>query len=215
MEDNNRDIISSINWNNIIKLDARSIDRASLGQVKGLFEPFVVVEKGTLNKETYYIPKSVIEKYDNEALYFCLTEQEVKDNCLRDSPPSEEDAEQIRITAERIASIQRPIVLQSENQEGEVLRKLIEAGSEFKNRISLRTKWAKEKIEESQTQKDEQRISKMGGLAAAFTDSFDGVMYEIKTNHTYEEQEQIFDGFMKLLEQQRECVSARKELASR
>lgn len=211
-----KDLISSINWNNIINVDARSIDRASLGKVQGLFEPCVVVENGNLVKETYYIPKSVIEKYDHEALYFRLTEQEVKDNCIRDSPPSEEDAEQIRITAERIASTQRSIVLHSENQEEDILRKLMEAVSEFKDKISSGAKRAKEKIEENQIQKDEQRISKMGELATTFTDSFDRVMSEIKTTtHTYAEQAQIYDGFMKLLEQQRELVSARKELASR
>jgi hypothetical protein len=214
MEDNNN-VINAINWNNIVKLDARSIDRASLGQVQGLFEPCVVVEKGTLNKETYYIPKSVIEKYDDEALYFRLTEQEVKDNCLRDSPPSEEDAEQIRLTAERIASKERPIILHSENQEEEILRKLMEAVSEFKDRMSSGAKWAKEKIEERQIQKDEQRISKMGELASSYTDSFDQAMTEIRTTHSYAEQEQIYDGFMKLLEKQREFVSARKDLASK
>lgn len=211
----NKEIINSINWNNIVKLDARSIDRASLGQVQGLFEPCVVVEKGTLNKETYYIPKSVIEKYDDEALYFRLTEQEVKDNCLRDSPPSEDDAEQIRLTAERIASKERPIILHSENQEEEILRKLMEAVSEFKDRMSSGAKWAKEKIEERQIQKDEQRISKMGVLASSYTDSFDQAMSEIRTTHSYAEQEQIYDGFMKLLEKQREFVSARKDLASK
>ena len=213
MEDN-KDVIDSINWNNILKLDARSIDRTNLGQVQGLFEPCVVVQKGTLNKETYYIPKSVIETYDDEALYFRLTEQEVRNNCLRESPPSEEDAEQIRITAERIASTQRSIVLHSENREEEVLGKLREAVSEFKDRVSSGAKRAKEKVEESQIQKDEQKISKMGELAATLTDSFDQVMSEIKT-HTYAEQEEIYDGFMKLLEKQREFVSARKELSSR
>ena len=77
------------------------------------------------------------------------------------------------------------------------------------------TRRAKEKIEENQAQKDAQKISKMGELAATFTDSFDQVMTEIKTAHTYEEQEQIYDGFIKLLEQQRELLLARKELASK
>jgi hypothetical protein len=175
----------------------------------------VFVEKGTLNKETYYIPKSVIERYDHEALYFRLTEQEVKDNCLRDSPPSEEDAEQIRLAAERVAATERPIILHSENQEEEILRKLMEAVSEFKDRMSSGAKWAKEKIEERQIQKDEQRISKMGELASSYTDSFDQAMTEIRTTHSYAEQEQIYDGFMKLLEKQREFVSARKDLASK
>ena len=137
------------------------------------------------------------------------------DNCLRDYPPSEEDAEQIWLTAERIASTERPIILHSENQEEEILGKLMEAVSEFKDRMSSGAKWAKEKIEERQIQKDEQRISKMGELAFTYTDSFDHVMSEIKTTHTYAEQEQIYDGFMKLLEKQREFVSARKDLASK
>jgi Zn-finger protein len=71
-------------------------------------------------------------------------------NCLRDYPPSEEDAEQIRLTAERIASTERPIILHSENQEEEILRKLMEAVSEFKDRMSSGAKWAKEKIGERQ-----------------------------------------------------------------
>jgi hypothetical protein len=44
----------------------------------------------------------------------------------------------------------------------------------------------------------------MGEIATTFTASFDEVMSEIKTSHTYEQQEQIYDGFIKLLEQQRE-----------
>jgi hypothetical protein len=73
---NNANKISDINWNNIIKQDARSMDNADLGKVKGLFEPFIVTERGTINKEKFYIPKSVIEKYDAGVLFFGITEQE-------------------------------------------------------------------------------------------------------------------------------------------
>jgi hypothetical protein len=48
---NDNDIANSINWNDLLKHDARSIDGASIGQVQGLFELLVVIEKGTLNKE--------------------------------------------------------------------------------------------------------------------------------------------------------------------
>jgi hypothetical protein len=211
--EDNKDNINSINWNELLKQDAFSIDGVSLGQVQGLFEPFVVIEKGNLSKETYYIPKSVIEKNDQNALYFRLTEEEIKYNCLRDSAPSEEDASQIQITAERLASSPRTITLHS--PEEEILRKIKAAAGEFKEITLSITRGAKEKIEENQAQKDAQKISKMGRLAATFTDSFDQVMTEIKTAHTYEEQEQIYDGFIKLLEQQRELLLARKELASK
>ena len=50
------------------------------GKVQGLFEPFVVTEKGTINKEKCYIPKSLIERYDREILYFGITEQEANTN---------------------------------------------------------------------------------------------------------------------------------------
>jgi hypothetical protein len=211
--EDNKDNINSINWNELLKQDAFSIDGVSLGQVQGLFEPFVVIEKGNLSKETYYIPKSVIEKNDQNALYFRLTEEEIKYNCLRDSAPSEEDASQIQITAERLASSPRTITFHS--PEEEILRKIKAAAGEFKEITLSITRGAKEKIEENQAQKDAQKISKMGRLAATFTDSFDQVMTEIKTAHTYEEQEQIYDGFIKLLEQQRELLLTRKELASK
>jgi hypothetical protein len=211
--EDNKDSINSINWNELLKQDAISIDGVNLGQVQGLFEPFVVIKKGNLSKETYYIPKSVIEKNDQNALYFRLTEEEIKYNCLRDSPPSEEDARQIQITTEKLASSPRTITLHS--PEEEILRKIKVAAVELKEITLSIARRTKEKIEENQAQKDAQKISKMGELAATFTDSFDQVMTEIKTTHTYEEQEQIYDGFIKLLEQQRELLLARKELASK
>ena len=61
--DNNDKTVVTINWNEVINQDTRSIDDADLGKVKGLYEPFVVIEKGTINKEKLYIPKSLIEKY--------------------------------------------------------------------------------------------------------------------------------------------------------
>jgi hypothetical protein len=42
----------------------------------------------------------------------------------------------------------------------------------------------------------------MGNLAIQFTSSFDDILSDIKIR-TYEEQEQIFTGFIKLIEQQR------------
>ena len=77
---NNKDNIDSNNivmhWNNIVGQEARSIDNADLGKVQGLFEPFIVTERGTINKEKFYIPKSLIVRYnDEEILYFDITEQ--------------------------------------------------------------------------------------------------------------------------------------------
>ena len=90
-KNDNNNAIATINWNDIIKLDTRSIDDIDLGKVKGLYEPFVVIERGTLNKEKLYIPKSLIERYDSGVLYLSITEQEAKDTYARESPPTEDE----------------------------------------------------------------------------------------------------------------------------
>ena len=74
--DNNDKTVVTINWNEVINQDTRSIDDADLGKVKGLYELFMCIEKGTINKEKLYIPKSLIEKYFAGVLYLRITEQE-------------------------------------------------------------------------------------------------------------------------------------------
>src|ERR671938_116238 len=59
-----------------------------------------------------------------------------------------------------------------------------------------------------------QKISKMGDLASQFTSSFDDILSDIKTR-TYEEQEEIYTGFIRLIEQQRDLLIARRDLAAK
>jgi hypothetical protein len=61
-----------INWNNIIKKEARSItNNIYIGSIQGLYEPFIVVEKqGILNQKRYFIPKDLLKEYDDVAVYF-------------------------------------------------------------------------------------------------------------------------------------------------
>src|ERR671933_572383 len=69
-------------------------------------------------------------------------------------------------------------------------------------------------LEEEKAKRDAEKILKMGALASQFTNSFDDILSEIKTK-TYEEQEQIYIGFIKLIEQQRDLVIARRDLAAK
>jgi len=248
-----------INWNNIVGQEARSMDNADLGKVQGLFEPFIVTERGTINKEKFYIPKSLIRRYTDEILFFDMTEQQAKDYCMRTTPPSEyEEKGIVQIISERRKSSEEEekenqneqdetkIVtvreekkeLESETKllekiplattlskvninEEEIANKLKDAVNEFKDLIISGTKLAKQKIkqtqeilEEKQAKRDTEKIAKMGSLASQFTNSFDDILSEIKAK-TYEEQEQIYTGFIKLIEQQRDLVIARRDLAGK
>src|ERR671932_1439344 len=252
--DTNNDI--DINWNNIVGQEARSIDNADLGKVQGLFEPFIVTERGTINKEKFYIPKFVIKRYTDEILFFDITEQQAKDYCMRTTPPSEYEAKDIvQIVLETRSrgegemkekeEYETEIVpVREEKQEGkgakmlekvpltttlskvdineeEIANKLKAAASEFKDLIISGTKVAKQKIkqtqeivEKKQANRDAEKISKMGSLATQFTSSFDDILSDIKTR-TYEEQEEIYTGFIKLIEQQRDLLITRRDLAAK
>ncbi len=248
-KDINNNNIATINWNEIINQDTRSIDDANLGKVKGLYEPFIVIERGTLSKEKLYIPKSLIEKYSANALYLSITEQEAKDTYTRESPPSEDEIKQMetitenRILASRKNNIEiaeqqevRQVERQRQpprNEEEEIIKKLKQAANEFKDLVISGAKVAKEKIKEGKdvtqekikeqqdaaekrkAENDAKEISKMGDLALQFSTSFDDITSEISLTRTYAEQEQIYKGFIKLVQLQRKFLVARKELAAK
>ena len=276
--------VSDINWNNIIKQDTRSVDNIDLGKVKGLFEPFIVIERGTISKEKFYIPKSLIDKYDADVLYLNITEQQAKDIYMRESPPTEDEIKRIEsITEKRVTGSKENMEIAEQRGAGEreeeeeerhhpkteekkmmvvkkskelkeklaattskatsistpeideeeIIKKLKQAASELKDLILSGAKVAKEKIkegkditeekikeqqeaaEERKAEKDAEKISKMGDLAVQFSSSFDDIVSEISSTTTYAEQEQIYKGFIKLLEQQHELLVARKDLAAK
>jgi hypothetical protein len=105
--------------------------------------------------------------------------------------------------------------------ESEIVKKVKHAASDLKDIISSAAKIAERKVkevreaeEERQVERDAEYISKMGEFATQFTNSFEDVLSEIRTK-TYAEQEQIYLGFIKLIDQQRELILARKDLATR
>src|SRR5918995_4235535 len=105
--------------------------------------------------------------------------------------------------------------------ESEIVKKVKHAASDLKDIISSAAKIAERKVkeireadEERQIERDAENISKMGELATQFTNSFEDILSEIRTK-TYAEQEQIYLGFIKLIDQQRELILARKDLATR
>ena len=105
--------------------------------------------------------------------------------------------------------------------ESEIVKKVKHAASDLKDIILSAAKIAERKVkevreaeEERQVERDAEYISKMGEFATQFTNSFEDVLSEIRTK-TYAEQEQIYLGFIKLIDQQRELILARKDLAAR
>ncbi|HYZ51789.1 MAG TPA: YsnF/AvaK domain-containing protein, partial [Nitrososphaeraceae archaeon] len=51
-------------------------------------ENYVLVQKGLINKDKFYIPKDQVESYDGDVLRFSISEEDAKSRYLGDYPPS-------------------------------------------------------------------------------------------------------------------------------
>jgi uncharacterized protein (TIGR02271 family) len=76
-----------IEWNKIIKKEAKGINNEDLGEVQEVTQDYVLVEKGVINKEKLYIPRDLAVGYNGATLIFNITAEEAKIKFLRKSPP--------------------------------------------------------------------------------------------------------------------------------
>jgi uncharacterized protein (TIGR02271 family) len=92
---------NSIDWDDVIKKEARGSGDEDLGEVQEVGGNYVLVQRGIINKEKFYIPRDLAESYDGDVLRFRISEEDAKSRFLRDSPPPSES------TYERGASPRR------------------------------------------------------------------------------------------------------------
>jgi hypothetical protein len=67
---------SNINWNDVIKKEARGLNNADLGEVQSISDGFVLTQRGLIDLEIFSIPQEKAESYDGNILRFSVTEDE-------------------------------------------------------------------------------------------------------------------------------------------
>ena len=87
---------NNIDWNDVIKKEVRGNDDEDFGEVQDIQGNYVLVQKGIINKEKFYIPKDRAESYDGNILKFRFSEQEL--NQYQREPPSIWDSDNIKET---------------------------------------------------------------------------------------------------------------------
>ena len=87
---------TNINWNDVIKKEARGNNDEDFGEVQDIQGNYVLVQKGIINKEKFYIPKDQAESYDGDVLKFRFSEQEL--NQFQREPPSIWDSDNTQET---------------------------------------------------------------------------------------------------------------------
>ena len=79
---------SNIDWNDTIKKEARGSNDEDLGEVQEVSDGYVLVQRGLINKEKFYIPQDQAESYDGSVLTFRVSEDEIINKYKRGSAPS-------------------------------------------------------------------------------------------------------------------------------
>ena len=101
---------SNIDWNDVIKKEARGINDADFGEVQEVTNGFVITQKGLIDVETFGIPKERAESYDGSVLRFNVSEDEAFSKYRGEG--GEEDASTIDTMETQLLSNQ-----DSENEE--------------------------------------------------------------------------------------------------
>jgi uncharacterized protein (TIGR02271 family) len=103
-------------WDEVIKKEARGRNDADLGEVLEVRDDIVITERGTLNKEKFYLPKSIPHGFNGHTLLFDITEKEAKDRFMNE-PALTQGTEIQPTTFAAPPDIERPISVIEEKLE--------------------------------------------------------------------------------------------------
>src|SRR4029078_1416091 len=78
-------INSNIDWNDTIKKEAEGINGEDFGEVQDVSNGFVLVQRGIINKEKFFIPQELAESYDGDIVRFRIAEDDLLNKCREGS----------------------------------------------------------------------------------------------------------------------------------
>jgi uncharacterized protein (TIGR02271 family) len=79
---------SDIDWNDVIKKEARGLDDEDFGEVQEVSKGYVFVQKGIIDKKKFFIPQDKVESYDGEVLRFGISYDEALSTYQGESYPA-------------------------------------------------------------------------------------------------------------------------------
>ena len=67
-----------IDWDKVIKKEARGLDDYDLGEVQEVNEDTVITKKGVVDKDKFYLPRSKALRFEEDKLWFEVSKDEAK-----------------------------------------------------------------------------------------------------------------------------------------
>jgi len=116
---------SNIEWNDVIKKEARGLNDADFGEVQEITSGFVITQKGLIDVKTFSIPKERAESYDGSVLRFNVSEEEAFNKYRGEEGDDEEEDIAETLSEEQENSITEEVEIPSslqptQNRETEV-----------------------------------------------------------------------------------------------
>jgi hypothetical protein len=89
-------------WEQLKGKKVKSNDGKELGEIKQVSQNYIKLEKGTLKKDRFWVPKYLADVYDGKSLWLLVAASEVKDAFLYGGEPEvtryQQDFERFRST---------------------------------------------------------------------------------------------------------------------
>jgi hypothetical protein len=67
-----------ISWDEVLKKEARGVGDYDLGEVDEVQSDVVVTKKGIVDKDKFYLPKNLAERYDGHKIWFKISKEEAQ-----------------------------------------------------------------------------------------------------------------------------------------
>jgi hypothetical protein len=99
----------TILWTDLDDVEVKSNDGKKLGKIKKISQNHFRVEKGSIGKKSFWVPKNLADAYDGDYLWLSNNEEEIHDKFLYGEEPSVDDKaapiERIKMVNERMKGI--------------------------------------------------------------------------------------------------------------
>jgi hypothetical protein len=66
------------NWDKIVKKEARGINDYDLGEVDEVQPEIVVTKRGVVDKDKFYLPKKLVERFDGDKVWFSINKEDAQ-----------------------------------------------------------------------------------------------------------------------------------------
>ncbi len=80
----------SILWSQLKDKKVKTSEGKDIGEIKEISQNHLRLEKGTLSKDKFWIPKYIVDIFDGESVWLSANEEDVKEKYLFGQEPSTE-----------------------------------------------------------------------------------------------------------------------------